>query len=379
MLTHPSPQTTLERPRRVAALFNTELTADGRLVLTFPGEVSKGEFVADMPKYIGVAHLPFSCMWPCRTLFAHMGGIPVEGVLATAAGLNVRAQGTPQISVQRRWRTGETMRFTAESLIDVHMPGELGTETQVRIRNDVKLEVIEAMPDQSATLALTFERVRVEETEDGAHRETDTLSDTGEKLEANPWAAIVGKRIEATVAAETGKVSLPRWDAFVSEVAGSNPAKRMVINGLIKPRQIMEMLESLKPRKKWTGPATAGSVWQEQFDPGIPLSDIQLDGKVIVVSAKPNIIAMQSEYSLPKDIAPEKLVAEQLEFKMVGAKYQKVDCLAHTLFDPVRAVSEQHSATVHMHLEGRLNSAPLHIESTQRFNLWLLDHVIKNP
>jgi len=354
----------------------SEFSADGRLILTFPSSLRPGEFTATMPKRVGESTLPFGCTWPSRALFAHLGGIPVEGAPVVTDAVKIKAAAHQHLTLQRHWTTGETLRFTCESLIDTRLPSGLGGDSHVRMRNDVKLVVREASRDGGARLVVTFERVRLEEDDEGQHRETDTQDRDLERRKDNPWAAIIGHPLEAKVAADTGRVTFTGWDDFVTRVVGIEPLGRLTLGAMIKPEHIADMLDSLKPRREYNGSVSTGATWREQLDPRIPLSDLRLVGKVSVVSATPELIVVHSDFSLPTETSAERRVAQQMEFKILGAKYEKIDCMTHTLFDPRRKVNQEYSTRLQMQLEGRTAAGPAKIESTQRFHLWLLEHSV---
>jgi hypothetical protein len=373
-----------------------EFSMDARMIFPFPGKVPRGEFVVDVRERIGVADIPFVAILPNRNLLGLLAGMPVEKIPEVGTPLKpgqvpmpvastdanavppaeAGADATPLVS---EWQSGETLRFSVENIVDTRMPGDLGLDLHVRLRNDVKIEVLEMLPKGDVRLGMTFERVRVEETDEGKYRMADTLDDTPDKLASNPWSKIVGKRLEMIYTAEDGKVTLVEEDALVRRLAGKDFAAALVVRKLLNPSDLTGLVEIMKPRFSKQSRAKAGSAWNDEMNPRIPLSDITLAGEERVVSANGPYVVLNSTYSLPENTPPKKLLGQQLEFKMVSAKYKQIDVARNLHWDSKQKTCAHLSQHLLMLLEGKLDGQPLKIESTQKSHCWLLERTVKQP
>lgn len=366
-----------------------EPTLDGRVLYSFQGKAPPGEFVADVREQIGESDIPFMAVVPNRNLFGFMAGLPIEpipnvtGDILKPGQKSIPVASTGAVAeaalLKSSWQPEEMLRYSIENINDTRMPGDLGTELHVRLRNDLKLEVLELMPNGDARLGLTFERVRMEETDEGKYRMTDTRDDNDEKRDANPWSKIVGQQIEVMHAAADGKVSLVDEANLIKRLAGKNVMHASVIRRLLKPSDLEGLIESIKPRFSTQSSAKLGSIWRDEMNPRIPLSDLMLRGEERVLISSGSRVVLGSHYSLPDNVPPEKLEGQQLEFKMVGAKYKQINLTRSLDWDLQQKTCTHFSMEVLLRLEGKLDGEKLKIETTQKSHGWLLERKIQQP
>jgi hypothetical protein len=364
-------------------------TLDGQVVYEFPGKIPPGEFAVEARPTVGETGIPFTAVVPNRNLFGMMAGLPMEPIPNVTGEILKQGQQSPPVAssnageeatpLTSAWQSGEMLRYSVENINDTRMPGDLGSETHVRLRNDLKVEVLELMPNGDARLGLTFERVRVEETEDGEYHMTDTRDDNAEKLAANPWSKIVGQRIEVMHSATDGKVTLVNEGDLVKRLAGQNVALAGAIKRLLRPADLEGLIDNMKPRFSPQSRAKLGSMWRDEMDPRIPLSDFRPEGEEHVMLASGSRIVLGASYQLPRNLPPEKLVGQQLEFKMVGARYKKMDVTRSRDWDVQQKTCTHFSMNLLLLLEGKLGGDKLNIDVTQKSHGWLLERKIQSP
>lgn len=365
--------------------------SENRVIFTFPGKVPKGEFMAETGQDMGVASIPFTAVVPNRNLFGALAGQPMEPIpnvkgdllkpgqspMPVASAEPAAKLATQTEPLSATWQKGEMLRFSVESINDTRMPGDLGGQLHVRLRNDIKIEVLEMLSNSNVRLGLTFERVRMEETDDGEYRMTDTSDDAPEKREANPWSRIVGNRVELIQSEYDGKVTLVEGRALAKRLADGNLPLMITIERLLKTSDLEGLIEHVKPQFPSRSRHGTGSSWKDDMNPRIPLSDLVLIGEERVTSEAGSRLMLNARYSLPADVPPEKLLGQQLEFKIVGGRYRKIDINRSRELDVKQNTCTQQSMEALLLLDGKLGGKPLVIESTMKSHSWLLERSIK--
>ncbi len=376
---------------RTSAEVAGQLGTQNRVIFTFPGKAPKGEFVAETGEAMGEAGIPFTAVLPNRNLFGSLAGQPmvpipnVKGDLlkpGQSSAPVAKAQSVAKLAdeaepLSAAWQKGEVLRFSAESINDTRMPGDLGGHLHVRLRNDIKIEVLEILANGNARLGLTFERVRMEETDEEGYRMTDTSDDTPEKREKNPWSRIIGHRVELIQSADSGEVTVVKGKALAERLAGGNLTLAISLERLLRASDLEGLIEQVKPDFPNRSRHGTGRSWKDAMNPRIPLSDLRLIGEERVTDETDSRLTLSARYSLPADVPPEKRLGQQLEFKMVGASYRTIEINRRRELDLKLQTCTHQSMEALLVLDGKLGGKPLEIESTMKSHCWLLEHSIK--
>lgn len=371
----------------VEGLMGTE----NRVIFTFPGQAPKGEFVSQTGQHMGVAGIPFTAVVPNRNLFGAMAGLPMEAIPNVKGDLLKPGQSPMPVAsaepavklatqagpLSATWQKGEMLRFSVESINDTLIPSDLGGQLHARLRNDIKIEVLEILANSNARLGLTFERVRMEETDEEGYRMTDTSDDAPKKREKNPWSRIVGHRVELLQSADSGEVTVVKGKALAERLAGGNLPLAITIERLLKGSDLEGLIEQVKPSFPNRSRHGTGSSWKDAMNPRIPLSDLRLIGEERVTDETDSRLTLSARYSLPADVPLEKRLGQQLEFKMVGASYRTIEINRSRELDVKQHTCTQQTMKALLLLDGKLGGKPLVIESTMKSHCWLLERSIK--